>query len=196
MVNQMQKHGIDALGPMPGEGCDTLTGAVRQWLNVFWPNSAARGLWTFGIQQLDSPDALPMAPPETPGVNEALVNAVDHVVINTMDPVAAKSFYGNALGIRLALELPHHPLGKLLFFRTNKMSLEVLHSKEYKKDDDEFWGIAYNTDNVEAAQDRLVKDGVKVSEVRQGMKPGTRVCTVKSHNLDVPTLLIGPDISS
>jgi hypothetical protein len=36
---------------------------------------------------------------------------------------------------------------------------------------------------------------VKVSEVREGMKPGTKVCTVQSHNLGVPTLLIGPNLS-
>ena len=34
------------------------------------------------------------------------------------------------------------------------------------------------------------KSDVAVSEVREGRKPGTRVCTVKSHCLDVPTLLV------
>ena len=193
MVNQMQKHGIEALGPMQGEGCDTLTGTVRQWMNVFWPNTAARGLWSFGIQHLDPLDTLPIAPPESGTRSDAMVNAVDHVVINTKDTTAAKTFYGDSLGIRLALELPDHPLGKLLFFKTNKMVLEVKCSKDYEKEEDEFWGISYRTDNIEATQDRLNKAGVKVSEVRRGMKPGTRVCTVKSHNLDVPTLLIGPE---
>jgi len=29
-----------------------------------------------------------------------------------------------------------------------------------------------------------------VSDVREGRKPGTKVCTAKSHVCDVPTLLI------
>ena len=112
-----------------------------------------------------------------------------------------KKFYGDALGIRLALDLPTHPLGHLLFFKTTtdqKMVLEVIKSNDKDEDlkkEDQYWGIAYKTKNVEATQERLVSSGVKVSEVRQGMKPGTRVCTVKSHNLGVPTLVIGPDLS-
>ena len=192
MVTHMQKYGIAALGPMPGEGSDDLTGTVRHWLNAFWPNTAARGIWTFGIQHLDPLDKLPIAPEVSP--SDTTVTAVDHVVINTSDSAAAKKFYGDTLGIRLALDLPNHPLGHLMFFRTNKMNLEVV-PKDHNEKEDKLWGIAYNTTNVDAAQDRLVKAGVKVSNVRIGMKPGTRVCTVKTHNLDVPTLLIGPDSS-
>ena len=198
LVTHMQKHGIDALGPMKGDGKDILSGAVRNWLNVFWPNIASRGLWTFGIEHIDPIDTLPLATPDTSALmvtNDTIINAVDHIVINTKDLAAAKNFYGDVLGIRLALELPDHPLGKLMFFKANKMVLEFIHSNNYDKEEDEFWGIAYKTNNVEATRERLTNTGVKVSEIRSGMKPGTRVCTVKSHNLDVPTLLIEPNIS-
>ena len=205
MVTHMQGRGIEALGPMPGEGKDEISGAVRHWLNVFWPNTASRGLWTFGIEHLDPLDSLPLSPlaSSASGINEddKVVDAVDHVVIRTANIEAAKKFYGDALGIRLALELPTHPLGHLLFFKTttdHKMVLEVIQSNDKDEDlqkEDQYWGIAYKTKNVEATQARLVSSGVKVSEVRQGMKPGTRVCTVKSYNLGVPTLLIGPDLS-
>ena len=200
LVNHMQKHGIDALGPMEGEGRDTLSGEVRRWLNIFWPNSASRGLWTFGIEHLSPSNTLPISSPNTSteagtDTDDMLVNAVDHVVINTNNVDAAKKFYGDALGIRLALQLPDHPMGNLLFFKTNQMVLEVIHGKDYDKDHDQFWGIAYRTSNVEVTQRRLHESGVNVSEVRAGMKPGTKVCTVKSHNLGVPTLLIGPDLS-
>ena len=204
MVSHMQGNGIEALGPMPGEGKDDISGAMRQWLNVFWPNSSSRGLWSFGIQHLDPFDSLPLAPLDsTAGTKDdnMSVDAVDHVVIRTADTDAAKKFYGDSLGIRLALELPTHPLGHLLFFKTtteHKMILEVIKSNDKNEDlqhEDKYWGIAYKTKNVELTQKRLHSSGVKVSEVRQGMKPGTKVCTVKSHNLGVPTLLIGPDLS-
>ena len=172
MVSHMQGVGVEALGPMQGEGKDELSGAVRRWLNVFWPNSASRGLWTFGIQHLDPLDALPMAPllasPSATNGGENSIEAVDHLVIQTTNAEAAKKFYGEALGIRLALELPDHPLGKLLFFKTTtdqKMVLEVMQPKNSNAEDgeDKFWGIAYKTKSVEATQERLVTCGVKVS---------------------------------
>ena len=191
LVKHMNNHGVSALGPMPGEGADSLTGTVRQWMNVFWPNSAARGLWTFGIQHLDSSEILPMAPELVP--SDEAANAVDHLVIRTNNAQAARQFYGQVLGIRLAAEVQNSPLGHLQFFKTSDMVLEVASSnkKENQEEgEDKFFGITYRTADIEAAQSRLLAYGVKVSEVRKGMRPGTKVCTVKSHNLDVPTLLI------
>ncbi len=39
---------------------------------------------------------------------------------------------------------------------------------------------------------RLRAAGVSLSELRKGRKPGTRVATVKSHCLGLPTLLLEP----
>jgi hypothetical protein len=36
----------------------------------------------------------------------------------------------------------------------------------------------------------MKESGVEISDIRDGRKPGTRVCTAKSHTLGVPTLLI------
>ena len=195
LVKHLNKHGIEALGPMQAEGTDTLTGAVRHWLNVFWPNSISRGLWTFGIEHLDPTSTLPIAAPITSEREDEIVDAVDHIVINTKDLDAAKHFYRDILGIRLALELKDHPFGSMLFFKSNKMVIEVVKSADMKNEEDEFWGIAYKTNNVQLTQERLLKSGVTVSDVRKGMKAGTLVCTIKSHNLGVPTLLIGPTTS-
>jgi hypothetical protein len=38
----------------------------------------------------------------------------------------------------------------------------------------------------------LAQRGVTLSGIREGRKPGTRVATVKSHCLGIPTLLIEP----
>ena len=69
------------------------------------------------------------------------VTAVDHVVVQTKSAEAAKKFYGDQLGIRLALE-QHVPDwgGTQLFFRTNSMSVEVL-ATEKAGDDDRLWGL-------------------------------------------------------
>ena len=78
----------------------------------------------------------------------------------------------------------------MLFFRTNHMSIEVIGSSKYDAELDHLWGLALKTDDIETTHARLVESNVAVSEVREGRKAGTRVCTVKSHCLDVPTLLV------
>ena len=50
------------------------------------------------------------------------------------------------------------------------------------------WRVA----DIDATRARLAADGVDVSEVRTGRKPGTRVMTVRSGTCGVPTLLVQP----
>lgn len=78
----------------------------------------------------------------------------------------------------------------MLFFRTGKLTLEVIEPVADKPSRDAFWGIAYRCDDLELTRRQLTGRGVAVSAIRQGRKPGTRVMTVKSHCLDIPTLLL------
>lgn len=184
-LENARAHGLDAADPVAGYGVDDETGAKRSWQNMHWDTSAARGIFSFCIEH-DEIDALPTA--EING--EGPVTAVDHVVVQTKSKQAAKNFYGAQLGIRLALEQEVPAWGGTqLFFRTNSMSIEVIAS-EKAKDEDGLWGLALKTDNIVATQKRMSAAGIAVSEVREGRKPGTKVCTAKSHVCDVPTLLI------
>ena len=79
--------------------------------------------------------------------------------------------------------------GTQLFFRTSSISIEIIAS-EKAPEQDELWGLALKTNDIEATHERLVSSGIAVSEIRDGRKAGTRVCTAKSHTLGVPTLLI------
>jgi predicted enzyme related to lactoylglutathione lyase len=119
-----------------------------------------------------------------------MVTAVDHVVVKTQSVEAAKRFYGEQIGIRLALEqdVPEWG-GTQLFFRASSMSIEVVASNKSPAQD-ELWGLALKSSNLDETHTRLLEVGVEVSGIREGRKPGTRVCTVKSHALGVPTLLI------
>ena len=112
------------------------------------------------------------------------------MVVQTRDADAAKQFYGDQLGIRLALEqeVPQWG-GTQLFFRASSMSIEVIASEKAEAADS-LWGLALKTADIDATHQRLNEAGVEVSEVRDGRKKDTRVCTVKSHALNVPTLLI------
>ena len=55
---------------------------------------------------------------------------------------------------------------------------------------DELWGVAWGVDSIEDARKRLVSSGVEVTPIKEGLKKGTLVATIKSHNCNVPTLLI------
>ena len=184
-IAQARAQGLEASDPLPGHGVDEQTGAERRWHNIFWDPAAARGIFSFCIQHESGsvlPEAMPLAQGEIAGV--------DHVVVKTQSAEAAKMFYGEQLGIRLALEqdVPEWG-GTQLFFRASSMSIEVIAS-EKADEQDELWGLALKTDDIEATHARLSEQGVQISDIRDGRKPGTRVCTAKSHTVGVPTLLI------
>lgn len=185
-IDHARKAGLDISDPMAGHGLDLAETAKRSWQNMVWPEDAARGIFSFAIRH-DDPDALKIAPIAGAGP----CTEVDHVVLQTSDTKASKNFYGTQLGIRLALEQSRPDWGgDMLFFRTNHMSIEVIGAPKFDAQLDHLWGLALKTDDIEATHARLVESNVAVSEVREGRKAGTRVCTVKSHCLDVPTLLV------
>lgn len=122
------------------------------------------------------------------------IYAVDHVVLQTRDADACITLFRDQLGLRLALDqtVPEFG-GRMLFFRHGKMTLEVIQHLERPPEQDYFWGITYLCSDIDVTVEELDRRGVFHSPIRPGRKPGTRVTTVKSHCLDLPTLLIGPD---
>ena len=184
-ISHARSAGLEASDPVPGHGVDKQTGTERHWCNMFWDPAAARGIFSFCIEH-DSGSSLPEATPHGTGA----IAGVDHVVVKTQSADAAKTFYGDQLGIRLALEQQVPEWGGVqLFFRASSMSIEVIASDK-APERDELWGLALKTDNIEATHWRMRESGVEISDIRDGRKPGTRVCTAKSHTLGVPTLLI------
>jgi hypothetical protein len=122
------------------------------------------------------------------------ISAVDHIVLMTADADDCIRLFGDGgFGMRLALDqmVPRWG-GRMLFFRCGKMTLEVIHNIEEPPPQDLFWGITYLCENLEFSLARLDDNGVDHSEIRTGRKPGTRVATINSHNLGLPTLLIEP----
>ena len=184
-IAHARAQGLEASDPVPGHGTDEISGAERHWKNMFWDPSAARGIFSFCIEHDETsilPDALP--------TDGEPISGVDHIVVKTRSADAAKTFYGKQLGIRLALEqnVPEWG-GTQLFFRASSMSIEVIASDQ-APEQDELWGLALKTQDIEGTHARLTTSGIEVSEIRDGRKSGTRVCTAKSHTLGVPTLLI------
>jgi catechol 2,3-dioxygenase-like lactoylglutathione lyase family enzyme len=183
-----------APGPVAkGLGRDVQSGAFREWLTVALPAERTRGVPLFAIEHRSPPDLLPAIPPL--GKPDAAPHALDHVVLRTPAPDACRRLYGDALGIRLALDRSFEAFGfRGLFFRLGGATLEVSGPLAPGADDgvDSLWGLAWQVRDVAAAAERLAAAGFDVSPARPGRKAGTAVCTVRSGTCGVPTLLVGP----
>ena len=119
--------------------------------------------------------------------------SVDHLVLQTVDASRCIELFGSQLGIRLALDktVPEWG-GRMLFFRAGKLTLEVIESSAEPIAADTFWGIAYRCPDIEGTARQLAGRGVALSSIRAGRKQGTRVATIRSHCLGIPSLLIEP----
>jgi catechol 2,3-dioxygenase-like lactoylglutathione lyase family enzyme len=204
-ASELRARGLTITEPAEGVGKNIDTGAERRWSSFHVDPTNTRGIRLLVAQHLDTPDALPRSTPnaETAGV----VDAVDHVVVMTGDADAAIGLYGDKLGLRLALDRTFESRGlRLLFFRIGHLTVEcaaalgggneVLHRDATAAGAcgmDRFWGISYRVTDVDAARARLSQASFDVSDTRKGMKPGTRVCTVRSETHGVATLLLGPE---
>jgi len=179
------QKGINTGSLSEGEGKDIDKQETRTWLNLFMPFSTTRGLFAFFIQHKTG-----FIPIHKKKFNSPITR-LDHVVINTNDPEGIISLYRDIFGIRLALDQTVKQWGgRMLFFRLNHTTLEVIAKKDDKEPKDSFWGMAWVVQDIEATYKRLVSEGFKVTEIKKGRKPDTLVTTVKSNTCNIPTLLI------
>ena len=178
----LRERGVRATRPESGTA-RAADGSERSYRSVELAASATRGP---SVLIVERPDAAALHGSEEPPGDT--LHALDHVVVRTSDPDAAVALYGQQLGIRLALD---RQLGgtRMLFFRIGGVTLEVVQDRSLG-DHDALYGLAFRARDLNAAHARITRAGVAVSEVRDGRKPGTQVCTVKSGTCNVPTLLL------
>ncbi|MGI9345578.1 MAG: VOC family protein [Gammaproteobacteria bacterium] len=183
--NALKQQQIDCPEIAQGQGIDATSGAMRTWKNLFLPMAATGGALIFFIEhltgELRSTDKLPNH-----------VHRLDHLVVQTGQPERLIATYRDTWNIRLSLDQYIEKWGgRMLFFRLNKTTIEVISGPEQSANTkDSFWGLAWNVKDIRATRNRLVQAGVQVSQVRNGRKPDTLVCTVRSHTHNVPTLFI------
>ena len=170
--------------PADGEGTNDKDSQIRKWKNLFLPPELTRGIFAFLIEHVDG--SL-----EMPAFKDDSIQKLDHLVINTNDADGFIEIYQNTYGIRLALDKVIDAWNKrMLFFRLNKTTIEVVEEKNENSAVDKLWGLAWSVKNLKATHARLAKAGVQISEIKPGIKENTKVATVKSHTHNVPTLLI------
>jgi catechol 2,3-dioxygenase-like lactoylglutathione lyase family enzyme len=167
------------------ESRDMTSGAILSWKRTRTATAATRGVRLFFLE-------LAKERPRSVRTTDASVTALDHVVISTADPERAAALYGARLGLDMALDRSHPDWGRLMFFRCGDLIVEIVHrpGKDSDADHDRLWGLSWRVADIDATRARLVSEGVDVSDVRAGRKPGTRVLTVRSGACGIPTLLV------
>ena len=168
-----------------GDGINLKNNEVRKWKNLFLPPELTRGIFTFIIEHTEG--TLPMSN----YLDSGTINKLDHVVINTNDADGLIDIYRDVFNIRLALDkVIEHWKTRMLFFRLNKTTIEVIEQGHDDHNPDKLWGLAWEVESIEDAHQRLTNEGVEVSEIKKGIKERTMVATIKSHTHNVPTLII------
>ena len=168
-----------------GEGTNSDESEKRKWKNLFLPPELTRGLFSFIIQHTDG--NLPSSKHEM----QSAVNKLDHIVINTNDADGFIEIYKNVFGLRLALDKTIEAWNRrMLFFRFNKTTIEVIEENDDKEPSDKLWGLAWAVEDLQETYDRLIKEGLELTEVKLGIKDKTLVSTIRSHTHGVPTLII------
>ena len=174
-----------------GEGHDA-HGALRRWRSCVLSPADTRGVTVLAIQHATG-SALPPALPT--GEADAIVSAVDHVVMFSDDLTAALALWRDRLGLREAWRRDFPERGTVnVGLRLGGVTLELVAPLAATGGDqrgERLCGLAYRVADCDAAVTRLRARGLAVSDARQGLAPNTRVATVKWQDR-LPTLLLQP----
>lgn len=171
--------------PADGEGINSSDQQVRKWKNLFLPPELTRGIFSFVIEHTEG------NLPQPKDLEPSSPHKLDHVVISTNDADGFIEIYQDIFNIRLALDkVIEHWQKRMLFFRLNKTTIEVIEQEDDLPPGDKMWGLAWDVKDIKKAHQRLLDEGIEVTSIQKGVKKKTLVATVKSHTQNVPTLLI------
>jgi catechol 2,3-dioxygenase-like lactoylglutathione lyase family enzyme len=167
-----------------------IDGAKLSWKRTRSAVAATHGTRLFFLEMAG-------ARPLSQDTASAPIGGLDHVVISTDEPDRAAALYGARLGLDMSLDLSRPDWGaRLMFFRCGDLVVEIVHhlNEATRGDPDKLWGLSWRVADIDAAQARLAASGLDVSEIRAGRRPGTRVFTVRTGALGIPTLVIQPAV--
>tara|TARA_B100000683_G_scaffold273187_1_gene318207 strand:+ start:59 stop:901 length:843 start_codon:yes stop_codon:yes gene_type:complete len=185
VYQSLQNHGFPLGEPTDGEGTNSADQKLRKWKNLFLPPDLTRGIFSFVIEHTEG-DL-----PQPESIEPSSPHKLDHVVINTNDADGFIKIYKDTFNIRLALDkVIEHWQKRMLFFRLNQTTIEVIEQEDDLPPDDKMWGLAWEVKDIEKAHERMMVEGIEVTPIQKGVKEKTLVATIKSHNHNVPTLLI------
>jgi catechol 2,3-dioxygenase-like lactoylglutathione lyase family enzyme len=181
--------GIATTDVADGEGVDA-AGGRRRWRSCVLSPADTRGVHVLAIEHADGS----VLPPGAGGAAEAVVSAVDHVVLFSDDAARSLALWRDRLGLRETWRREFPDRGTVnVGLRLGGVTLELIGPlTEPSGSDgggDRLWGVAYRVGDCDAAVTRLRAAGIAASDARPGLAPRTRVATVKWRDR-LPTLLL------
>tara|TARA_B110000014_G_scaffold256578_1_gene239877 strand:+ start:21295 stop:22134 length:840 start_codon:yes stop_codon:yes gene_type:complete len=181
----LKEKGIKINKSINGEGVSSDLKRIRTWESLILDQELTKGIFTILIKHTSKKML------QNKKGHPSNIKRLDHLVIETADPDNAIKLYRDIYGIRLALDQKVKDWGgRMLFFRLNQTTIEVIGRPDSKIQDDNLWGLAWCVDNIEETYNRLMGCDIKVSEVRPGRKANTLVCSLESTKSVIPTLII------
>ena len=103
--------------------------------------------------------------------------------INTNDADGFIKIYSDVFGIRLALDkFIEHWKKRMLFFRLNKTTIEVVEEKDDKDPNDSLWGLAWSVKDIAAFRNRISSHGIKATEIKKGIKGSDCIHEINMNN--------------
>jgi len=114
------------------------------------------------------------------------VQGLDHIVVRARDMEQAAALFGARLGLDMRLDRTIAER-RMMFFRCGGAIVEIVEDEDAET---RAWGLSWRVADADVSRARLAASGVAVSAVRPGMKPATRVFTVRDGSCGVPTLMI------
>jgi hypothetical protein len=130
-------------------------------------------------------------------LDSSMVQKVDHVVVFARRPAeeAAASYEAMGLGpCRLIKPIPVRR-ATMAFFRLGRATLEIVcpDGEHDATSQDRLWGVAWKVGSVADAAVRLAAqhaDGWELGDVKDGVRPGSKVLTIRNAPMQIPTILI------
>lgn len=124
------------------------------------------------------------------------VTGVDHLVMRSANPMRAMAFWGAQMGLSLRFDRTFASMGaRVTLFRCADMKIEVASNEDPQalQTDDTLWGVSWRAGDIAHLHARLAPE-FNLSELRNGLQPGTQVFTIRERTHGVATIAIGaPD---
>ena len=140
VYQSLQNHGFPLGEPTDGEGTNSADQKLRKWKNLFLPPDLTRGIFSFVIEHTEG-DL-----PQPESIEPSSPHKLDHVVINTNDADGFIKIYKDTFNIRLALDkVIEHWQKRMLFFRLNQTTIEVIEQEDDLPPGDQMWGLAWGS---------------------------------------------------
>lgn len=167
---------------------NAIDGATLDWQRTRTNVDASHGVRLFFLD-------VAQERPLSAATCDAPITGLDHAVVATSDPNRAAALYGAKLGLDMKMDLTKPDWNvRLMFFGCGDLTIEIVHrlNDADTADHDRLWGLSWRVADIDAVHTRLESAGLDVTGIRTGRRPGTRVFTVNTGTVGVPTLVIQP----